>query len=162
MDKPNLKPAHVRRIKSLALLGDSQLEAFIRCVEFATYERSANIFKEGQRGDSMFLILDGEVRIYSKQKNGEMLFLRMLQAGDAFGEVALLTEGARSASAEAAKETLLLKISADSLQKLIATEPALAAQFLYHLARSMGRNLSDVTTRLRRQKEFGDAINFIQ
>ena len=162
MDTSKLKPAHARRIKSLALLSDSQLEAFLTCVEIAEYQHSANIFKEGQRGDSMFLILDGEVRIYSKQKNGEVLFLRILQAGDAFGEVALLTEGTRSASAEAVKESLLMKISAASLQKLISSEPSLAAQFLYHLARSMGRNLSDLTGRLRRQREFGDALSFIR
>ena len=162
MDASTLKPAHVRRIKSLALLSDSQLEAFLKCVEFVQLAHSANIFKEGQRGDSMFLILEGEVRVFSKQKNGEVLFLRMLQAGDALGEVALLTEGPRSASAEAVKETLLLKISAASLQKLIASEPALAAQFLDHLARSLGRNLSDVTARLRRQRDFGDTFSFIQ
>lgn len=162
MDASTLKPAHVRRIKSLALLSDSQLEAFLKCVEFVQLAHSASIFKEGQRGDSMFLILEGEVRVFSKQKNGEVLFLRMLQAGDALGEVALLTEGPRSASAEAVKESLLLKISAASLQKLIGAEPAVAAQFLYHLARSLGRNLSDVTARLRRQRDFGDTFSFIQ
>ena len=161
MDTSNLKPAHARRIKSLAVLSDSQLEAFLKYVEFAEYEHSANIFKEGQRGDSMFLILEGEVRVFSKQKNGEVLFLRILQAGDALGEVALLTEGPRSASAEAIRESLLLKISGASLQKLISAEPALGAQFLYHLARSLGRNLSDITARLRRQREFGDTFSFI-
>jgi len=162
MDTSKLKPAHVRRIKSLALLSDSQLESFLNCVELAEYAHSTNIFKEGQHGDSMFLILEGEVRVFSKQKNGEVLFLRTLQAGDALGEVALLTEGPRSASAEAVRESLLVRISAASLKKLMTAEPALAAQFLYQLARSLGRNLSDITARLRRQREFGDTFNFIQ
>jgi CRP-like cAMP-binding protein len=162
MDITELKPAHVRRIKSLALLSDKQLESFLNCVELVVLEHSANIFKERERGDSMFLILDGEVRVFSKQKNGEILFLRALQAGDAFGEIALLTQGPRSASAEAMKQSLLLKISAASLQKLMRIEPALAAQFLYHLARSLGRQLTDLTTRLRTQRDFGNAFSFIR
>ncbi len=110
----------------------------------------------------MFLILEGEVRIFSKQKNGEILFLRMLRAGDAFGEIALLNQTPRSASAEAAKEGLLLKISAASLDKLMRAEPALAGQFLFHLARSLGRQLSDLTARLRSQRDFGGTYSFIQ
>jgi CRP-like cAMP-binding protein len=162
MDISQLKPAHLRRIKGLALLSDSQLESFLACLELVNYEHSGNIFKEGQRGDSMFLILDGEVRIYSKQKSGEILFLRILKAGDAFGEIALLNQTPRSASAEATKESLLLKISAAALQKLTRTEPDLAAQFLHHLAKSLGRQLGDLTARLRSQRDFGGVYNFIQ
>ena len=162
MDKSNLKPAQLRRIKSLALLSDSQLESFLEYVELVTYEHSGTIFKEGQHEDSMFLILEGEVRVYSKQKSGEVMFLRMLQAGDALGEIALLTQGPRSASAEAVKQSLLLKVSAASLKKLMDAEPAVAAQFLFHLARTLGRNLGDLTTRLRNHREFGDVFTFIQ
>lgn len=162
MDISQLKPAHLRRIKSLALLTDSQLQAFLTCVELVNYEHSGNIFKEGARGDSMFLILEGEVRIYSKQKSGEILFLRMLRAGEAFGEIALLNQTPRSASAEAVKESLLVRISASSLEKLTRLEPALAAQFLYHLAKSLGRQLSDLTARLRSQRDFGGTYSFIQ
>src|SRR6266481_4813832 len=115
MHKSNLRPAHLRRIKSLALLNDKQLESFLDHVEVLALPHSGSIIKEGQPGDSMFLILEGELRVYSKQTNGEILFLRLLHAGDAFGEVGLLTRGKRSASVEAVKESLLLKISAASL-----------------------------------------------
>jgi CRP-like cAMP-binding protein len=162
MDRSKLKPAHLRRIKSLALLSDSQLEVFLDYIQLVVCPHSGSIFREGQQGDSMYLILDGEMRVYGKQRTGEVLFLRALQAGDSFGEVALLTAGPRSASVEAMKQSLLLKISAASLQKLLDAEPALAAQFLYHLARSLGRQLSDVTTRLRAQREFKAPFAFIQ
>jgi len=162
MNKLDLKPSHLRRIKSLAVLEDSQLVTFLNYIELVSYPQSGPVVKEGQRGDSMFLVLEGELRVFSTQKSGEMLFLRILSAGDSFGEVALLTQGLRSASVEAVKPSLLVKISAASLKKLMEVSPPLAAQFLYHLARSLGRQLGDVTTRLRANREFANAVTFIQ
>src|SRR5215469_16423942 len=138
MDKSTLKPGHLRRIKSLALLNDEQLTAFLDIVDILTCPQSGTLFKEGQPGDSMFLILDGQMRVYTKTRTAEMHFLRMLEAGDAFGEVALLNQTPRSASVEAVRETVLIRITSDALQKLLAEHPALAAQFLYYLARSLG------------------------
>jgi CRP-like cAMP-binding protein len=162
MLKSDLKPAHLRRIKSLAMLTDKQLASFLDYVEILECPHSGTIFKEGQRGDAMFLILEGELRVYSTQKSGEVLFLRILSAGDAFGEIALLTQAVRSASVEAVKQSLLVKISAAALDQLLAAEPPLAAQFLYHLARSLGRQLGDLTHRLRNQRDFTNAMTFIQ
>jgi len=162
MDKSTLKPAHLRRIKSLALLNDDQLAAFLDFVELVPCAYSDTLFKEGQPGDSMFLILEGKMRVYIKQKSGEVLFLRILNAGDAFGEVALLNQAARSASVEAVESSVLIKISSATLQKIISEQPALAAQFLYHLARSLGHQLGDLTTKLRAQREYAGIISFLQ
>ena len=158
----NLKPGHLRRIKSLALLNDEQLAAFLDCVEVVTCGFSETLFREGQPGDSMFLILEGEMRVYTKQKNGEILFLRMLGVGDAFGEVALLNQAARSASVEAVRESVLIKITSASLQKLVSEQPAVAARFLLHLAKTVGHQLSDLTTKLRAKFDQPDMLSFLQ
>ena len=162
MDKSTLKPGHLRRIKSLALLNDDQLAAFLNFVEVVTCPHSGTLFKEAQPGDSMFLILDGQMRVYTKTKRGEIVFLRMLNAGDAFGEIALLNQTVRSAGVEAVRETVLITLTSASLQKLLSEQPALAAQFLYHLARSLGRQLGDLTTKLRARSEQADVLSFIQ
>jgi CRP/FNR family transcriptional regulator, cyclic AMP receptor protein len=162
MDKANLKPAHLRRIKSLALLNDEQLTAFLEYVKVMTCSLSGTLFQEGQPGDSMFLILEGQMRVYTKQKNGEVVFLRLLNAGDAFGEIALLNHAVRSASVEAVQSSVLLTISSLALERIIAEQPALAAQFLYHLARSLGRQLGDLTTKLRAQREYAEIVSFLQ
>ncbi len=161
MDKSSLKPAHLRRIKSLALLNNAQLESFLDYVEVVACGKLQPVVREGQRGDSMFLILEGQCRVYLGLKRGEPLFLRMLDAGDAFGEIALLNQGLRTAGVETTKETLLLKISASSLEQLVSEQPALAAQFLYHLSRSLGRQLGDLTKRLRAGREMKDLISLI-
>jgi CRP-like cAMP-binding protein len=162
MNKSTLKPGQLRRIKSLALLSDEQLTAFLDFVEILTCPQSGTLFQEGQPGDSMFLILDGQMRVYSRTRTEEMHFLRMLEAGDAFGEVALLNHAPRSASVEAVRETVLIKMTSDALQKLVSEHPALAAQFLYHLARSFGRILGDLTIKLRARSEQADILSLIK
>jgi CRP/FNR family cyclic AMP-dependent transcriptional regulator len=162
MDKSRLKPGHLRRIKSLALVNDEQLAAFLGYVEVLNCVQSGTLVREGQPGDSMFLILEGVMRVYIKTKGGEILFLRMLEAGDAFGEVALLNQAARSASVEAVQNSVLIKITSASLQKLMSEQPALAAQFLHHLARTVGRQLGELTKKLRAKSEQPDMLSFLQ
>lgn len=162
MDKSNLKPGHLRRIKSLALLNDAQLAAFLNCVDVVTCGFSETLFREGQPGDSMFMILEGQMRVYAKKKGGEVLFLRMLEAGDAFGEVALLNQAPRSASVEAVRESVLLKLSSASLGKLVSEQPGSAAPFLYYIAKTVGRQLGEMTTKLRARMEQPDMLAFLQ
>ena len=162
MDKSSLKPAHLRRIKSLALLNEEQLADFLEYVELVHCPFSSTLFREGQSGDSMYLILEGQLRVFTKQKSGELMVLRILDAGDSFGEVALMNKVPRSASVEAVRGSILIRISAAALRKLMTEEPALAAQFLFHLARSLGRQLSDVTVKLRARREQADFISFLQ
>ena len=144
------------------MLDNAQLEVFLDYITLAPCEPSQTICKEKQPGDSMFLILEGQCRVYSKQKNGEIVFLRLLDAGEAFGEIAMLNQTARSAGVEATKSCLLLKLSADALARLVVEEPALAAQFLYHLSRSLGHQLSELTARFRLGRELKEVAQFIR
>ena len=162
MDQSSLKPGHLRRIKSLALLNDEQLSVFLNYIEVVECPVSGTLFREGQPGDAMFLILEGQMRVYTKTPRGEIIFLRMLEAGDAFGEVALLNHIPRSASVEAVRGSILIKISSATVEELVSEQPALAAQFLHHLARSLGRQLSDVTAKLRVRAEQKEYVSFLQ
>jgi CRP-like cAMP-binding protein len=160
MDKSHLKPGHLKRIKSLAVLDDAQLSAFLNLIEVVNLTPAANLFREGQPGNSMFLILEGQMRVSIQKRNShESLLLRVLEAGDAFGEIALLSHTPRSASVEAMQNTVLIQISADALQKLMVEQPALAAQFLFHLAKNLGRELNDLTVKLRLRSEQADLLS---
>jgi len=162
MDKSNLKPGNLRRIKALALLSDAQLAAFLEYVEVVTCGFSETLFREGQPGDSMFMILDGQMRVYTKTKGGEVMVLRLLNPGDFVGEVALLNQTPRSASVEAMRESVLIKLNSASLQKLVTEQPLAAAPFLHYLARTVGRQLSEMTTKLRARMEQPDMLSFLQ
>ena len=162
MNKASLKSGHLRRIKSLALLADEQLGAFLDYVELVSCPRNVTLFQEGEPGDCMYFILQGQMRVFIRQKSGELMSLRLLDAGDAFGEGALLTQCSRSASVEGVMDSELLKLSAANLQKLMAEQPSVAATFLHHQARMMSRQLTDLTNQLRAHRELADLVAFIQ
>jgi CRP-like cAMP-binding protein len=60
---------------------------------------------------------------------------------------------------EATQTSVLIQISAGGLAKLLQEQPALAAQFLFHLARSLGRQLADLTAKLRARSEQADLLS---
>ena len=78
------------------------------------YESGEVIFNEGDYGDSMFIVIEGEVSI---QKNGKSIAL--LDKGSSLGEMALLDNETRSADATARVDSVLLKINQDVFYELM-------------------------------------------
>jgi CRP-like cAMP-binding protein len=73
----------------------------------------------------------------------------------------LLSHGPRTASVEATQTSVLIKISSGSLDQLLVEQPALAAQFLHHLAKSLGRQLGDLTAKLRAGAEQKEILSYL-
>ncbi len=121
------------RIKVLSGLQEDQLQSFVRYMEILTIDALATAVKEGDRGDALFLILEGEVRVRVMRERKESI-LATLKAGEFFGEVSLLDEGPRSADVVANERSTLLKISTASFAKLRHEAPALAEPFLHALS----------------------------
>jgi len=65
----------------------------------------------------------------------------------------------RTATIEVAQSSVLIKITAGALYKLMAEQPAIAAQFLFHIARSLGVELGSLTTKLRARTEMEDLFS---
>jgi CRP-like cAMP-binding protein len=128
-----VNPDILLRIKVLAGLKQDQLQSFVSYMEILSLEPLATAFKEHDRGDAMFLILEGEVRVRVVRDGNESI-LATLKAGDFFGEVSLLDEGPRSADVVANDRSTLLKISTASFARLRREAPALAEPFLHALS----------------------------
>lgn len=127
-----VSPDVMLRIRTLSGLNDHQLQMFISYMEILTLEPLAVAVREGDRGDAMFLILEGELRV-RVMRQGKESILSTLKAGDFFGEISLLDEGPRSADVVANDRSTLLKISTTSFAKLRREAPALAEPFLHSL-----------------------------
>lgn len=120
------------RIRTLSGLNDQQLRAFISYMEILTLDSLKVAVREGERGDAMFFILEGELRV-RVMRQGKESILATLKAGDFFGEISLLDEGPRSADVVANDRSTLLKISTASFAKLRREAPSLAEPFLHSL-----------------------------
>ena len=73
------------------------------------------IFREGDVGDSMFIIIDGSVSVYNQKK-----VITTLEKGECFGEMTLLDRGPRSSSIRTVTDTAVLKINEESFYALVS------------------------------------------
>jgi hypothetical protein len=148
-----VKPGALRRVKIFAGMDDAQLERFIKYMEIAKARQFTDVVKQGDPGDAMYLVLEGEVRV-RMMISGKESILTVLGPGEFFGEIALFDHGPRSADVVANLETTMLKISASGFQKMSTEAPDLATPFLL----AMGKTL---TQRIRADnKRYRDSISF--
>jgi len=91
------------------------------------YPMNTMIFSESQTGADMFIIQSGSVKI-SKVVDGTEVILAILKKGDMFGEMALLENKPRSASAIAASDCQLMTVNKQNFNNMVATQPQLIAR----------------------------------
>ncbi len=112
------------------------------------YDREAMIFCECQSGSELYIIQKGNVKITKIVDNNEVL-LAVLKEGDMFGEMALLENKPRSASAiTTAGECQLLAVNRQNFKQMVATQPQLIARLTTTLADriwAMYRQLANTT-----------------
>jgi hypothetical protein len=153
MSPQGLDPRALRRIKILASMTDEQLEQFAQYLEVEKVPQWAVVVKQGDHGDSMYFILEGELRVRINVMGKETI-LATLPVGEFFGDISLFDQGPRSADVVANTDILVAKISATAFDELSKASPETATPFL----RAIGRTL---TARIRADnKRFGDSVKF--
>jgi CRP-like cAMP-binding protein len=104
------------------------------------YDTGELIFEEGQPGAALFLIIEGRVSVEILKENFTAK-LAVLEKGAFFGEMALLDESPRSASARAMEPTKTLALYRNDLNRLIHGDPETACHIYRALARIVGDRL---------------------
>lgn len=131
-------------------LTPSQLEMILNIAEETRYPDGAFIFKEGDRSKELYVILDGQVEIVVGPSQKQLALLRR---GQSFGEMALVDEGIRSASARASGETRLLVIPRNKLLMLCNTYPQMGYRLMYNLATDLATKIRHTDLKIKRQSE---------
>ena len=98
-----------------------------------TYKAGAPVIKEGEPGQEMFVVESGSVEVFRGSGTKERR-LSLLEAGDFFGEMALLDNQPRSASVRAATDCQLLVIDATTLDQMLRQHAEVAVRMLRNLA----------------------------
>lgn len=100
------------------------------------------IVRQGEPGDSMYIILAGQVEVILQHRTGVRV-LAILGEGDFFGEMEIFDASARSATIRAIGPTQILTVDKRTLLQRIQEDPSLALHFLQtlsHRLRESGRN----------------------
>jgi CRP-like cAMP-binding protein len=104
------------------------------------YEKGQKIFCEGDKGNIMYIIVYGAVKI-TKEDQGQERELINLAPGDFFGEIALFDYVSRTASATATEETCLLELNRDDFNEFFSKNPVISSKILYQMMAEMARRL---------------------
>jgi hypothetical protein len=145
----------LRRIKILGGMSDDQLERFAQFMEAEKVPQWSVVVKQGDYGDSMYFILEGELRV-RLDVMGKETILATLAPGEFFGDIALFDHGPRSADVVANTDAVVVKLSAAAVEQLAKDAPDLATRFL----QAIGKTL---TARIRADnKRYGDSVKFRQ
>lgn len=120
------------------------VELVASVVDEKTYQKGEVIFDENARSRELYIIADGEVEIHVHPAHDDSHeVITTLRRGQNFGEIALLDEGRRTATAVCSgHNTHLLVIERDKLIKLCDNVPRLGYKLMYSLA-------TDLATKIR-------------
>jgi hypothetical protein len=113
---------HLRSIPLLADLAPSDLERVAGFAEERTYTDGETIGAEGELGDELHLIVEGDVRIVRDAPSGEVELVRRTR-GDVIGELSLITREPRVASLVAAGEVRTIRIGRREFESLLRERP---------------------------------------
>jgi CRP/FNR family transcriptional regulator, cyclic AMP receptor protein len=103
------------------------------------------IFWQDELGESMFVLLEGAVKLVVRSRDGELVELVRHDPPASFGELAVLDGGPRSATAEAVERSTLLVVTRAELLRLLRSEEQVAEALLRSLGTIVRRTTQQVT-----------------
>ncbi len=118
-----LLPENLRAIPLFRTLGLKVLSELVGRFKSRQVPADAEIVREGEPGDELFIICRGKVEVVRNHPSGERSILSFLRDGDFFGEMALLRSEPRNATVRAVAPTLLLVLSRASVKALMKRHP---------------------------------------
>jgi CRP/FNR family cyclic AMP-dependent transcriptional regulator len=129
--------AALQRVPLFASLSPSQLAELARVARRFNYARDETIFFQEDAGDTFYVILSGQVKVSVTSPEGQEAILVMLDAGEGFGEFALLDDQPRSATIEATQPTEVLSLRKDDFRRLLRQMPDIAIALLKVLTKRL-------------------------
>lgn len=125
-----MRPAHTRILVLMGML--------------RRYEKDKTIIQKGESGNEMYLVLQGEVEIFDPGGGAERP-LAVHTRGDVFGEMGLLRETTRSASARVRADTELFVFNSQTLAKMQRSYPRISSRFFLNLSKILSDRLQKLT-----------------
>src|SRR5436190_8899305 len=138
------------RVPLFKRLEAHELEHLAEEVDQVNYKAGETIFNEHDRGDALYILEEGAVRIWVYDEDVKDVTLAQLKPGDFFGELAVLDRGERSSSATAITDIHLHRLSSDDFQKFLIDHPDASIDVICEIAQRMRQTNLLVTQRASR------------
>lgn len=132
----------ISRSPVLSALDEGEIDRLLDLARTRSLGAEAVVFRKGDAPDALYGVLSGSVRAVTHSGDGKELVLRLMPAGEIFGEVALFDGGPRSAGVVTNEPTELLVIERRAALSLLETQPRMALKLLQAVAKRL-RSLTE-------------------
>jgi CRP/FNR family cyclic AMP-dependent transcriptional regulator len=122
------------------VLSDAELKALCQRAIVRSFAKNTVVVSEGDRTDSLYIVVSGRVKIYVSDDQGKEMILNQAGAGEYFGEM-VLDAGPRSASVMTLEPTRFLVVPKEDFAAFLANSP----EFALHLIRKLIRRVRGLT-----------------
>ncbi|MBN1484666.1 MAG: cyclic nucleotide-binding domain-containing protein [Chloroflexia bacterium] len=137
--------SELRRLPCFEGIPDQELHVLAALGVFRVFAPDQRIIVEGEEGEHLYLIVEGQARVTTLDRAGRRTLLAVLEVGDFFGEGSMFTGQPRSATVQALGDCWTLQLPRDALRQELQAAPALrAALYKAHRSRQIVTGLSRV------------------
>lgn len=140
--KPMTSRSLLRNVTMFAGLDDDQLMVLEQHVSARRYPKNAVVISEGDDANALYVILEGEVKVYLSNDEGKEIIINTQGPGDHFGELALIDDSPRSASVMTTQPSHLAVMSKADFRDALARFPDISLSLIRELTRRV-RDLSE-------------------
>lgn len=137
----------LQRSRLFEMLSNDELEMLASLCQTRSYEPSEVVFEEGDVGDGLFILVEGEVEVFRRSDSGEKR-LAVLQVPEFFGEMSVIDKEYRSATVRARTATRLLFLSVENLLSFRRVFRDGFTFIVINIARVLSHRLRETNTRL--------------
>ena len=130
------------------MLSDQELEYVAHLSQLRRFAAGEMIFEEGELGDSMYVIVSGEVEVLHRDSAGQQKMLKVLSSPEFFGEMSLIDKEYRSATVRAKTDAELLHLSAENLTTFRERHRDGFTFVVINIAKVLAARLREANTRL--------------
>ncbi|HEY2347167.1 MAG TPA: DUF1003 domain-containing protein [Xanthomonadaceae bacterium] len=111
-------------------LSEEGRQALAEVIDLRPIAAGETLFKAGDSGDSLYVVQTGQIELFIKDTVGQKIVLTVADRGEVFGELSMLDQGARTATALALADSELLELDRDDLLLLFRKTPEAAMGML--------------------------------
>ena len=143
-NKPDEKAAFLARNAIFRQLDEAELHDIERITTIVTYAPGRVLYRPGERGTMLFLLVSGIVHLYHLSTDGRKLIIATPEIDSCFGETALLGNSIHSSFAEVNKEARVCLISKQDIEHVITHKPSVTTALL----NSTGQHFAQIEAQL--------------
>jgi signal transduction histidine kinase len=134
-------------------LSDKEIEGIEKTAEAQTYKAGATICRQGEVGETFFILLKGQAAIYIELENETQVLVRRINAPGYFGEMALLGQISRSATVSAATVCQTLEVDRETFVSIVGSNRVFLTALSNRIQEHLYNNDQTIIAELRQKNE---------